>query len=113
MLHGAPRQIRQDASEWQRVASMTKPLTAVAAMQLIEQGKLGLNEPVARHLPQLGKLRVFDRREGLPGWRFRRKPGVGGQSEHLILDRPAARHWCRAHDAVPAILRPRSHGAPA
>lgn len=43
-----------------RIASMTKPVTAVAAMQLVEQGKLGLNEPVARHLPQLGKLQVLE-----------------------------------------------------
>ncbi len=34
-----------------RWASMTKPLTAVAALALIEQGKLGLDEPVTKYLP--------------------------------------------------------------
>ncbi len=36
-----------------RIASMTKPVTSVAAMQLVEQGKLALDEPVGKHLPEL------------------------------------------------------------
>lgn len=42
------------------IASMTKALTTVAALQLVEQGKVQLGEPVSRHLPQLGKLNVLD-----------------------------------------------------
>jgi methyl acetate hydrolase len=45
------------------IASMTKAITSVAAMQLVERGKLKLDEPVARHLPQLEKpdvLQGFD-----------------------------------------------------
>ncbi len=42
------------------IASMTKAVTSVAAMQLVERGKLKLDEPVARHLPQLGKLDVIE-----------------------------------------------------
>ena len=34
-----------------QIASMTKAITSVAAMQLVERGKLKLDEPVARHLP--------------------------------------------------------------
>ncbi len=41
------------------IASMTKPVTSVAAMQLVEQGKITLDEPVARVLPQLGNLQVL------------------------------------------------------
>src|SRR5438128_2698440 len=33
-----------------RIASMTKAVTTVAALQLVEQGKLTLDEPVAKHL---------------------------------------------------------------
>ena len=37
------------------MASLTKPLaTAVAVMQLYEQGKIGLNDPVAKYLPEFG-----------------------------------------------------------
>ena len=33
------------------IASMTKPITCVATMILVEQGKLGLDDPVAKYLP--------------------------------------------------------------
>jgi methyl acetate hydrolase len=51
------------------IASMTKAITTVAALQLVEQGKVQLDEPVSRHLPQLGGLNVldgFDRETGKP-----------------------------------------------
>ena len=41
------------------IASMTKPITSTAAMQLVEQGKITLDEPVARVLPQLGSMQVL------------------------------------------------------
>jgi methyl acetate hydrolase len=42
------------------IASMTKAITSVAAMQLVEQGKLSLDEPASKHLPDLAKLEVID-----------------------------------------------------
>jgi len=42
------------------IASMTKPVTAVAAMQLIEAGKIGLDEPVQTYLPELGTIQVYE-----------------------------------------------------
>ena len=41
------------------IASMTKAITSVAAMQLVERGRLKLDEPVAKHLPELAKLDVL------------------------------------------------------
>jgi CubicO group peptidase (beta-lactamase class C family) len=41
-----------------RIASMTKPLTAVAALQLMERGRLLLTDPVSRYLPELRDLKV-------------------------------------------------------
>jgi methyl acetate hydrolase len=43
-----------------RIASMTKPVTAVAAMQLVERGKLKLDDPVGKYLPELAELQVLD-----------------------------------------------------
>jgi methyl acetate hydrolase len=43
-----------------QIASMTKAITSVAAMQLVERGKLKLDEPAARYLPELGKLEVLE-----------------------------------------------------
>jgi len=42
------------------IASMTKAITTVAAMQLIERGSLRLDEPVGKHLPELAKLDVLE-----------------------------------------------------
>lgn len=47
-----------------RIASMTKPVTTVAALQLVDQGKVDLSEPVAKHLPQLANLDVLEGFDG-------------------------------------------------
>ena len=43
-----------------RIASMTKPVTSVALMQLVEQGRLGLDDPAEKYLPELVGLKVFE-----------------------------------------------------
>jgi len=40
------------------MASMTKPVTGVAAMILLEEGRIALGDPAAAHLPALGAMRV-------------------------------------------------------
>jgi CubicO group peptidase (beta-lactamase class C family) len=40
------------------IASMTKPLTGVAALMLLEEGRLALTDPVSRFLPPLGQMRA-------------------------------------------------------
>lgn len=42
------------------IASMTKAVTTVAALQLVEQGKVDLAEPIAVRLPQLANLDVLE-----------------------------------------------------
>ncbi len=39
-----------------RIYSMTKPITVVAALTLLEEGRLGLGDPVAQYLPELSDL---------------------------------------------------------
>jgi len=41
-----------------RLASMTKPLVTVAAMMMVEQGKMGLNDPLTKWMPELKDLKV-------------------------------------------------------
>jgi len=41
-----------------RIYSMTKPITSVATMILFEEGRLTLDQPVSRYIPQLGGLKV-------------------------------------------------------
>lgn len=40
------------------LASMTKPMTAVAALQLFEQGRLPMDEPLATYFPQFADMKV-------------------------------------------------------
>jgi CubicO group peptidase (beta-lactamase class C family) len=47
-----------------RIASMTKPITAVAAMILVEECKVRLDEPVDRLLPELASRQVLKRLDG-------------------------------------------------
>jgi CubicO group peptidase (beta-lactamase class C family) len=47
-----------------RIASMTKPITAAAAMILVEECKLRLDDPVDGLLPELADRRVLKRLEG-------------------------------------------------
>jgi CubicO group peptidase (beta-lactamase class C family) len=42
------------------IASMTKPVTSVAVMQLVEAGRVKLEEPAATYVPELANVRVLD-----------------------------------------------------
>lgn len=59
-----------------RIASMTKLVTCVAALQLVEQGKLALDEPLGRVLPALASPQVLDgfAGDGTPQLRPARRP---------------------------------------
>lgn len=42
-----------------RIASMTKPITSVAALMLVEEGRIALTEPISRWVPELTDPRVL------------------------------------------------------
>jgi CubicO group peptidase (beta-lactamase class C family) len=46
-----------------QIRSMSKPITAVAVLQLIDQGKLKLSDPVADYIPSFAAVRVFNNPE--------------------------------------------------
>src|SRR5882724_5700153 len=47
-----------------RISSITKPVTAAVVLSLVEDGALGLDEPVDRLLPELANRRVLRRPDG-------------------------------------------------
>jgi len=51
------RPLRDDALF--RIASMTKPVTSVAFMQLVEQCRVALEEPVTRVFPEFADLKIY------------------------------------------------------
>ena len=57
------------------IYSMTKPVTAVALLQLQEQGKLQMDDPIEKYLPEFGNLRVW-------------AGGTAAEPQTVALDRP-------------------------
>jgi CubicO group peptidase (beta-lactamase class C family) len=47
-----------------RIASLTKPVTTVAALSMLDEGRFTLDEPIARVAPELARLRVLRDPEG-------------------------------------------------
>lgn len=50
-----------------RIYSMSKPITTVAAMMLVEEGKLGLDEPVSKFIPAFKDTKVGVEKKGEDG----------------------------------------------
>jgi methyl acetate hydrolase len=55
---GKPSPMTLDTVVW--IASMTKAITATAAMQLAERGKLGLERPASEVVPEIGSAKVLE-----------------------------------------------------
>lgn len=95
-----------------RIASMTKAITSVAAMQLVEQGVLELDAPVSRYIPGFSDLQVlegFDETNQQPRLRKPSTPvtlrqllshtaGFGYEIWNPLLQRAVA------SEAVPSLL---------
>ena len=47
-----------------RIASMTKPITTVAALTMLDEGRFNLDEPITRCAPELTRMRVLRDPEG-------------------------------------------------
>jgi CubicO group peptidase (beta-lactamase class C family) len=62
MAFGSNEPMRRDRIF--RIASMTKPILAAATMMLVEDGRLALDEPVDRLLPELADRKVLNRIDG-------------------------------------------------
>jgi CubicO group peptidase (beta-lactamase class C family) len=62
-----------------RIASMTKPVTGVAVMMLVEEGKLRLNDPVSRYIPEFRGQKVAVAPPGAPTGGRGGRGGGGGQ----------------------------------
>jgi CubicO group peptidase (beta-lactamase class C family) len=55
---GSEQHLREDAIF--RVASMTKPVTSLAFMMLVEEGRVSLDQPVAAVVPELERVQVYE-----------------------------------------------------
>jgi CubicO group peptidase (beta-lactamase class C family) len=106
---GGLEPMRPDSVFW--IASMTKAITAAAAMQLVEQGRLALDSPASDIVPALGRRQVLEgfSADGFPRLRPSKTPitlrhllthtsGLGYEWIHQDLAR-----WCE-QTGTPGIL---------
>jgi CubicO group peptidase (beta-lactamase class C family) len=93
---GEPGEVGLDTVFW--IASMTKMVTTVAALQLREAGKLDFDAPVAKYLPEWDKLQVL---EGFDGDTPRlRAPRTTATVAHLATHTAGLTYWFWNPDMV-------------
>ncbi len=74
-----------------RIASMTKIVTATAALQLVEQGRLDLDAPVEKYRPEFGDLQVL---EGFDGdTPLLRQPATRATVKNLVTHTTGLGYW--------------------
>ena len=74
-----------------RIASMTKMVTTTAALQLVEQGSLDLDEPVAKYRPEFAEIQVL---EGFDGDTPKlRAPASQATVRHLVTHTSGLGYW--------------------
>jgi len=69
-----------------RIASMTKPITSLAAMMLVEAGQLRLDDPVSKYLPEFASVRVLTTFNDADGTFESRPPARPIAIRHLLTN---------------------------
>lgn len=96
-----------------RMASMTKPVTSVAVMQLVESGRVRLDEPAATYLPELAQVKVLEEFDASTG-KAKLRPAKTPPTVRQLLSHTsgfgyeffdAKLHAYAATGAVPSILQ--------
>ena len=67
-----------------RIASMTKAITSSAAMQLVEQGRFAIEDPVEKYLPEFAKLSVLESFDAATG-AYRLRPATKAVTVRHLL----------------------------
>ena len=99
--------LQPDAIFW--IASMTKPVTSVAAMMLVEEGKLDLTASVHRYLPELKDMMVaVETKDPVTGKAdLAREPQKRAMTvEDLLRHTRGTGLWCRWHEGGPTVQVP-------
>ncbi len=95
--------LKPDAIFW--IASMTKPVTSVAAMMLVEEGKLALTDPVSKYIPEVADMRVGVGLEGAPQKRPMQVIDLLRHTSGFTYDDQATDELHRAYDTISSFRR--------
>ncbi|KAK5193936.1 hypothetical protein LTR99_005834 [Exophiala xenobiotica] len=82
-----------------QIFSCTKLITSIAALQLIEQGKLSLSDPVEKYIPRISKIQVLESFSSSPSGASASATSTSGQAEPAL----------RAPKSKPTILQLLTH----
>ena len=99
---GAP--LQEDALF--RIYSMTKPLTSIAFMMLVEEGAVALDDPVTRFIPEWADLGVYV--GGVEGGFITRPPARPMQMVDLLRHTSGLTYGFQQRSNVDAVYRARS-----
>jgi CubicO group peptidase (beta-lactamase class C family) len=86
-----------------RIASMTKPITSVAVMQLIEQGRIALDDPAADHLPDAVPDEVFETFDSA-ALRYTSRPAASPVTIRHLLTHTSGLGYPFANETLFALL---------
>jgi CubicO group peptidase (beta-lactamase class C family) len=89
-----------------RIFSMTKPVTAAAVMVLVDEGKLSLEDPVSRYVPEFADLRVYAGRKGDVIETTPARPMKVGD---LLTHTAGFSYWFQPHSPVAALYDETAH----
>jgi CubicO group peptidase (beta-lactamase class C family) len=67
-----------------RIASMTKPVAATAIMMLVEEGKLSLDDPISKYIPEFAERGVVENFNPADGSYTTRPPRTPVKIRHLL-----------------------------
>jgi CubicO group peptidase (beta-lactamase class C family) len=73
-----------------RIASMTKPITSVGALMLVQDGRLRLDDPISRYIPEFAEVKVF---AGVEDGRARLAPLERPITVHHLLTHTSGITW--------------------
>jgi CubicO group peptidase (beta-lactamase class C family) len=93
-----------------RIYSMTKPITSIAFMMLVEQGKVMLDDPVHRLIPEWKDLGVYA--GGLEGRFLTRRTARAMQMVDLLRHTSGLTYGLQQRTNVDAVYRARDYGVP-
>ena len=82
---GAEKAMKADSVFW--IASQSKPMTAVAVMILVDEGKISLDDPIEKYLPEFrGQMFVAEK-----------------DNEHIVLRKPKHPITVRKHSIIQVV----------